>query len=49
MQQIITGNDVIYIQPPMNVVRMFKMLFLGVDIFPSGIIKKETTEVKENG
>lgn len=37
----ITGNDVVYIQPPMNVVRIFKMLFLGVDIFPSGIIKTE--------
>lgn len=39
-------SDLIYVEPRMNVGRMFKKMFLGKDIFESGIIKQE--EGKEN-
>ena len=40
-------NDLVYIEPKMNIPRMFKKMFFGVDIFESGIIQNDNKEVSE--
>ena len=42
------GNEVIYIEPDRNLWRLFKKVFLGVDVFDEGIIKNQIDTKDKN-